>query len=241
MDASSVNEIQKSILAPYRTLRDVTNLTFIGVSQTLANAVISEIKSAAPTPDPRTVHTRIETIKEEGKGAYSRGDCRKAIVVWRKALDELHSAMVGTPGARTRKKGGVLFVNSLIGLEFTILSNVVSAQLESVKRAKAEGFMYPHMLMLVNALWHTLDEAKTVLSRWPDGHDATWEPTPTQMAKLLYREAKACRIIGDTTLLTHAELAIKDAIERLPGDNMLLQEQEAVDNWRAKENRHTAA
>jgi len=106
------------------------------------------------------------------------------------------------------------FTDHLAELTFNLHSNRAINTLKSMREHGAD-------LELVRALgdnlFHAVEAAKEA-SRVPG---TTWEPSPQRMAKLLYREAVACRLIGSRS---QAMDIIEQAIRKTPDDPELQRE-----------------
>jgi hypothetical protein len=79
---------------------------------------------------------------------------------------------------------------------------------------------------LVEALsgspFHAIDKAEGAAKAYAS---TTWEPSPQKWAKLKFREAVGCRLIGDSW---RAQAAIEAAMAFMPGDAGLESERDLI-------------
>lgn len=231
---NDVDEVKKTLIAPYRVLRDCDDITFEGLPDALSKEVITDIAQPAPTLDPTEFLAFLRDLKEEGSQAWKDGNDRCANNLWRHVVEKLHIAMTHRPGERLRAKGGPAFVDSLFEIEFAATSNIALAHLKNLRRSVSHHRSGDLISAVSAEFFSALQDAKFSRAKWPEGHGGTWEATPAQMAKLLYRESVGCSLMGKREGLEQAEWVINLALRESPGDSKVLEEKVLIDAWRAR-------
>jgi hypothetical protein len=141
-------------------------------------------------------------MKLAGDEYFQNGDFQMASESWCKGLLKIRRVNAGVEGRRLRKVGDVAFTNRVDQLTFELNSSRTLNTLEPMRDNKEDPCL---VQALADNVFHATEAARDAI-RTPD---ATWEPSPRRMAKLLYREAIARRYIGDRS---PAEEAIDNAL-----------------------------
>jgi hypothetical protein len=225
-------KFQEMLIAPYRAkLRGFPRFTIQGaISENLAAAAMAQI-TRSRMEDPGLVLSDLEELKTKGNDSFRTGDKRMASEHWSRALLNINRLMNSSSGEKLREAGGPGFVNRMMALYFDLCSNRAQNYINTMRenlsdrnpvRSYGEGFF--------NSIDGTRDsEIHSIL--FPG---TTWTPSQQQMAKVLYREAVGCRLIGDAQFVGQAESAIERAVTLVPGDAELEREKDRISQWKRR-------
>ena len=225
---------QEILIAPYRDkLRGFPRFTIKGViADDLAVAAMAQI-TRPRAEDPELILSELEEMKAKGNDCYQQGYSRMASEHWARALHKMNRLMNGSSGKRLREAAGIDFVNRMAALYFDICSNRAQNHLNAMRRHLSDPeLVRSYGESFLNSV-HAARDRVNMLVLFPG---VTWEPSREKLAKLLYREAVGCRLIGDGQFVLPAEMAIETAIILIPNDPVLEGEKERVSLWKRRVN-----
>ncbi|RDL31493.1 uncharacterized protein BP5553_09702 [Venustampulla echinocandica] len=219
-------ELEEKLISPYSAaLRGFPDFKIKGaISEDLSAAAVEEITRPL-TDTPESVLHEVEELKSKGNEFFRNGDGKMASQSWTKALFmALH--ILGSPaGEKVQNAGGMTFLNRMVALYFDCYSNYAQNYLKSMRENATD-----HELVrsFGNGFFNAIYGALGTSDKFPN---ATWEPSDQQIAKVFYREAVGCRLIGEG-FLGQAETAIQRANHVTPGDVEIERERERISRWR---------
>lgn len=225
-------KFQEMLIAPYRDkLRGFLRFTIKGaIAEDLAVAAMAQINRPR-AEDPELVLSELEELKAKGNDSYGQGDCRMASEHWARALHKMNRLMNGSSGERLREAGGLDFVNRMLALYFDICSNRAQNHLNAMRVHLSDPeLVQSYGQSLLNSV-HGAQYRVNIEELFPG---ATWQPSREKLAKLLYRKAVGCRLIGERQFVLEAEDAIETAITILPDDPVLEREKERISLWKRR-------
>ncbi len=225
-------KFQQMLIAPYRyKLCEFPRFTIKGaIADDLVVAAMVQI-TRPRAEDPELVLSELEELKVKENDSYGQGDSRMASENWARALQIMNRIMNGSSGERLYEAGGLDFVNRMLALYFDLCSNRAQVYLDAMRLHLSDPeIVRSYGESLLNSV-HGAQYRVDIEELFPG---ATWQPSRQKLAKLLYREAIGCRLIGDRQLVLQAEDAINTAITLSPDDPVLEREQERVYIWKRR-------
>jgi hypothetical protein len=223
------------LLAPYRDkLRGFPRFTIRGaITDDLAAATMAQV-TGPRAEDPELVLSELEELKAKGNDSYGQGDVRMANEHWSRALMKINRLMNGSSGERLREAGGLDFVNRMIALHFDLCSNRAQATIDEMRFFYSDLQSDPELVRsLTERFFNSVVGARDPGNLFILFPGFTWEPSHRKLAKLAYREAVGCRLIGERQFVLQAESAIETAITLLPNDPQLKREKERFSQWKS--------
>jgi hypothetical protein len=223
------------LLAPYRDkLRGFPRFTIRGaITDDLAAATMAQV-TGPRAEDPELVLSELEELKAKGNDSYGQGDVRMANEHWSRALMKINRLMNGSLGERLREAGGLDFVNRMIALHFDLCSNRAQATIDEMRFFYSDLQSDPELVRsLTERFFNSVVGARDPGNLFILFPGFTWEPSHRKLAKLAYREAVGCRLIGERQFVLQAESAIETAITLLPNDPQLKREKERFSQWKS--------
>jgi hypothetical protein len=209
-----------------RVLRGITRISVSGhVLPKLVEAVYLDTAENEWT-DPDKALKDVINIKEEGVSKWKAGKVEAAYFTWIKGILVLHRIRGGSSWGPLTICGGESFIDKVAELWFTILLNMIQAGLKLIGHLLSG----PCAKENHNMLDTPMEEAHEIIQWgfWKKNH--IWRPSNIHLAKLRYRQAQILRLTGGV-LWVEALVLIAEAIELVPGDSVLLKEQDAIYAW----------
>jgi hypothetical protein len=228
---SYTGKFQEMLIAPYRArLRGFPRFAINGaISKELSAAAVAEI-TRPKSEDPDVVLAELEELKAKGNEVFRQGDVRIASEHWSDALSKIYQHMSSSKAEQLRQAGGPVFVNRLHAIYFDLCSNRAQAQIKGMRDCSR---YHPQLVPSFGELLLLAVEG----ARGPGDIDklfpsSTWQPSSQQLAKVMYREAVGCRLMGEARFVAQAENAIDEAIHLVPSDAELRREKERISVWK---------
>lgn len=214
------SKLQESLLAPYRSLRGFSHFKIKGaITKDLSEAAISEITGSWIGSDPELVLADLTELKLKGNGFVRIGASNEAVNAYHQCFYKILDLRKSAEGQSLREIGGSDFWDRVTALLFDVNSNSVHVILQKIRLQYAE-LPFHLQQQAEKDFYYAL--AACVNTPLPG---SSWTPSRQQMAKMVYREAAGCRIIGD---LERAMNAINEGVALIPYDLALQSEKERI-------------
>ncbi|KAL6708061.1 hypothetical protein ACN47E_003495 [Coniothyrium glycines] len=222
------HKIQEHLLEPIATLRGLPNLKVQGP---VDHAVAQTVKNKVARPrwhDPQATLEEIETGVDVGKRQWQQNNYYAAAESWAYAMRTLERMRHSSSWLGLQKVGGEDFVNKTADLYFTL--HLFHAQFLHIDMANEQ--VNRHLVHRNGNIAHQhLRKCETASARFAQHAGATWSPSNTQMAKMLFRQASCIRLMQDTANRLKSVTLVEQAAALAPTDLAIRDEKDAILSW----------
>jgi hypothetical protein len=224
---------QERLLAPFqKKLRGVENIKITGVGPSLTRAVQAEIAKDEWT-DPQTVLSDLRNAKQRGNDLFKAKELRAASQMWEETVNDIERVHQSSSWQGLCVKGDGAFIDAVVELYFLTCLNITHVQLLGTEQP-IRGYPRTHDAQVYLSLAEQQID-RIMIARHPDWwrKDYVWEPSDTQLAKLIFRQAM-CRkadalLNGEPTSMMDAIRHLELARQLLPGDAAIRREAERTE------------
>jgi hypothetical protein len=221
------NTIQKTLLAPFRTiLRGLKSVKIEGpVDEEIATAVQADIYQDLCS-DPNQILADLAAAKEDGSRFFKQRKSEDAVLAWQDAAVEVEKMVESSSWSKVIQRGGHRFINELSELYFVVRLNSAHVWLNDMQTSGPQLVYYAGIMAEDN-----LNSATKSLKKDYWMKDYKYRPSLQLLTKLRYRYALLMRLQREPGTAERALRYIDGALQDQPGDPAIMRERDNIVAW----------